>query len=113
MPELRVAIAQTNPTVGFISGNLQRLLELAQHAWDQGAEVLLTGELALSGYPIEDLALRTIFSTVAVNRLIGLPPSLSPGGLATWWCFLATQTARFLPRRTNTTRPTRSKHTTL
>jgi len=61
MPELRVAIAQTNPTVGFISGNLQRLLELAQHAWDQGAEVLLTGELALSGYPIEDLALRDDF----------------------------------------------------
>jgi len=61
MPELRVAIAQTNPTVGFISGNLQRLLELAEQAWDRGAEVLLTGELALSGYPIEDLALRDDF----------------------------------------------------
>ena len=61
MPELRVAIAQTNPVVGFISGNLQRLLEDAQRAWDLGADVMVTGELALSGYPIEDLALRDDF----------------------------------------------------
>lgn len=61
MPELRVAIAQTNPVVGFLSGNLEGLLGMAQRAWDEGAELMLTGELALSGYPIEDLALRDDF----------------------------------------------------
>lgn len=61
MPELRVAIAQTNPVVGFLSGNLERLLHLAQTAFDEGADLMLTGELAISGYPIEDLALRDDF----------------------------------------------------
>jgi NAD+ synthase (glutamine-hydrolysing) len=61
MPELRVAIAQTNPTVGYIHGNVYGLLDYAEKAWSQGANVLLTGELALSGYPIEDLALRHDF----------------------------------------------------
>ena len=61
MPQLRVAIAQTNPVVGDISGNLERLMGFAERAWDAGAEVMLTGELALSGYPIEDLALRDDF----------------------------------------------------
>ena len=61
MPQLRVALAQTNPVVGFISGNLTRLLDDAQRAFDRGADVMVTGELALSGYPIEDLALRDDF----------------------------------------------------
>ena len=61
MPQLRVAIAQTNPVMGFISGNLTRLLDDAQRAFDLGADVMVTGELALSGYPIEDLALRDDF----------------------------------------------------
>jgi NAD+ synthase (glutamine-hydrolysing) len=61
MPQLRVAIAQSNPVVGDISGNLERLMGFAERAWDAGAEVMLTGELALSGYPIEDLALRDDF----------------------------------------------------
>jgi NAD+ synthase (glutamine-hydrolysing) len=61
MPKLAVAIAQTNPIVGDLGGNRERLVEKAQEAWDQGAQVLLTGELALSGYPIEDLALRDDF----------------------------------------------------
>lgn len=61
MPELRVAIAQTNPTVGDLEGNVRRLIEWARTASEQGADVLLTGELALSGYPIEDLALRDNF----------------------------------------------------
>lgn len=61
MPVLHVAIAQTNPIVGDLGGNRERIVEFAHHAWDQGAQVMLTGELALSGYPIEDLALRDDF----------------------------------------------------
>ena len=61
MPTLQVAIAQTNPIVGDLGGNRERIVQMASEAWDQGAQVLLTGELALSGYPIEDLALRDDF----------------------------------------------------
>lgn len=61
MPRLRFALAQTNPTVGDLAGNAQRLVELAERAYAEGAQVFLTGELALTGYPIEDLALRDNF----------------------------------------------------
>ncbi len=61
MPLLHIAIAQTNPVVGDLGGNRERILEMAGQAWDEGAQVMLTGELALSGYPIEDLALRDDF----------------------------------------------------
>ena len=61
MPVLHIAIAQTNPIVGDLGGNGERILEMAQQAWEQGAQLMLTGELALSGYPIEDLALRDDF----------------------------------------------------
>jgi NAD+ synthase (glutamine-hydrolysing) len=61
MPTIQVAIAQTNPIVGDLGGNRERLMELAHTAWNEGAQVFLSGELALSGYPIEDLALRDDF----------------------------------------------------
>ena len=56
MPRLRLALAQTNPIVGDRANNVERLLEMAQQAYDVGTQVFLTGELALTGYPIEDLA---------------------------------------------------------
>lgn len=61
MPRLRLAMAQTNPTVGDIAGNAKGLLEMAKNAHAEGAQVFLAGELALTGYPIEDLALRDNF----------------------------------------------------
>lgn len=61
MPTIQVAIAQTNPIVGDLGGNRERLMEWAHTAWDRGAQVFLSGELAISGYPIEDLALRDDF----------------------------------------------------
>ena len=45
MPRLRLALAQTNPTVGDRAQNVELLLELAQQAYDQGAQVFLSGEL--------------------------------------------------------------------
>jgi NAD+ synthetase len=61
MPSLRVAIAQFNATVGDLAGNAQRILALAERASAGGAQVLLTPELALCGYPPEDLLLRPDF----------------------------------------------------
>ena len=65
MPRLRLALAQTNPTVGDAMGNAQRLLAMAKEAYQAGAQVFLSGELALTGYPIEDLALRDNFLELA------------------------------------------------
>ena len=58
---LRIAVAQFNATVGDLTGNVERIVALAAQARAQGAQVLLTPELALCGYPPEDLLLRPDF----------------------------------------------------
>lgn len=58
---MKLAIAQFNPTVGDLRGNARRLAELAGQASQAGATLLLAPELALCGYPPEDLALRDDF----------------------------------------------------
>ncbi|MDP4836278.1 MAG: NAD+ synthase [Burkholderiales bacterium] len=61
MSAVRVGIAQLNPLVGDLTGNARLVLEAAQEAYRQGARVLLTPELMLTGYPPEDLLLRPDF----------------------------------------------------
>ena len=61
MKRLRIAIAQMNATVGDLAGNADRILEFAVRARTGGADVLLTPELALCGYPPEDLLMRPDF----------------------------------------------------
>jgi NAD+ synthase/NAD+ synthase (glutamine-hydrolysing) len=58
---LRIAVAQFNATVGDLTGNVERILKCAADAKARGAQVLLTPELALCGYPPEDLLLRPDF----------------------------------------------------
>jgi predicted amidohydrolase len=69
MSRLRVAIAQFNAHVGDLAGNAGRILELAARARDGGADVLLTPELALSGYPPEDLLMRPDFYRACAAQL--------------------------------------------
>lgn len=66
---LSIAIAQFNPTVGDLAGNADAIAELAEQAHARGASVLLTPELALTGYPPEDLLLRPAFMQ-AVERTL-------------------------------------------
>src|ERR1700756_724302 len=61
MSHVRVAVAQINVTVGDLQGNVRKIVEFAGRAADAGADVLVTTELALSGYPPEDLLLRRSF----------------------------------------------------
>jgi len=61
MPALRLAMAQINPTVGDLTGNSAKILEKVQQAQDLGSNLVLFPELALTGYPIEDLALSKDF----------------------------------------------------
>ena len=58
---MKIAIAQINPTVGDLAGNAQRILAVAQRAADAGADLLLTPELSLCGYPPRDLLMRPSF----------------------------------------------------
>jgi NAD+ synthase (glutamine-hydrolysing) len=58
---MRIALAQFNPVVGDVAGNAQKILALAHEAIAQGADVLVTPELALTGYSPEDLLLRDHF----------------------------------------------------
>ena len=64
-----VALAQINCTVGDLAGNAAKILDAAAKARLQGADVLLTPELSLCGYPPEDLVLRDSFLAAARERL--------------------------------------------
>ncbi|MEM8506106.1 MAG: NAD+ synthase [Cyanobacteria bacterium P01_D01_bin.1] len=78
---MRIVIAQINPTVGDLSGNAQRILDVARQAADFEADLLLTPELSLCGYPPRDLLMRPSFITkmkAQVKELAkALPPNLS------------------------------------
>lgn len=58
---IRVAIAQINCTVGDLDGNRAKIVDAARRAHAKGADVMVTPELSLTGYPPEDLLLRPAF----------------------------------------------------
>jgi len=71
---VRVALLQINPTVGDLDGNARLIAGAARAAWQQGARVALAPELALCGYPPEDLLLRPAFlqaNAAALESLAG------------------------------------------
>ena len=58
---MKIAIAQINCTVGDLSGNTAKISDYTRRAKEQGAEIILTPEFSLCGYPPEDLLLRDGF----------------------------------------------------
>src|SRR3954451_11217419 len=58
---LRIALAQINTTVGDIDGNAEAIVNGVRRARAEGAQVALFPELAVNGYPPEDLLLKTHF----------------------------------------------------
>jgi NAD+ synthase (glutamine-hydrolysing) len=81
MAQLRIALAQINPTVGDLAGNTALVLEAARAASAAGAHLLAAPELALTGYPIEDLALRSSFVQASRESLERLAAQLAAEGL--------------------------------
>jgi NAD+ synthase (glutamine-hydrolysing) len=65
LPPLRVALAQINSRVGDIEGNARKIREWIARARDEGAELALFPELAVTGYPPEDLLLKEHFLAAA------------------------------------------------
>ncbi|MEO1766210.1 NAD+ synthase [Thiobacter aerophilum] len=76
---MKIAIAQIDLVVGDLAGNARRILEAARQAQAAGAQLLVTPELALSGYPPEDLVLRQGFCEACLDTLHGLAREL--GGI--------------------------------
>ena len=81
MPRLRLALAQTNPVVGDFSGNAAQIVNAARRASEAGSDLLLAGEMALSGYPIEDLAAQPSFLREAHDAVPALAQRLADEGL--------------------------------
>ena len=77
MPSIRLAMAQTNPIVGDISGNLAQTIKTIDLAQANGANLVLFGEMNLAGYPIEDLAARASFVEAAEKAVEALALHLS------------------------------------
>lgn len=72
----RIALAQINVTVGDFAGNAARIVDAARAAHADGAQLLITPELALSGYPPEDLLLRPAFYSASDAALAELAAQL-------------------------------------
>ena len=75
---MKIAIAQLNPTIGDILGNSHLILEAAKKAEVEGANLLLTPELSLIGYPPRDLLLNPSFIAAAGAQLQQLAQALPP-----------------------------------
>jgi NAD+ synthase (glutamine-hydrolysing) len=59
--KMRIAIAQINTTVGDLAGNAAKIIEFSQRAAEKGADLVIFPELAITGYPPEDLLLKPQF----------------------------------------------------
>jgi NAD+ synthase len=79
---LRIAVAQLNPTLGDIAGNLAKAREALADAANQGADILLFTELFMSGYPPEDLVLKPAFLKACVRAVETLAAETTDGGPA-------------------------------
>lgn len=73
---MKIALAQINCIVGDIKGNANKILEYAKRAHQSGASLIITPELALSGYPPEDLLFRDDFNCACEQELERLSKAL-------------------------------------
>jgi NAD+ synthase (glutamine-hydrolysing) len=80
MPKVRLALAQTNPVVGDIDANSNKAFEAVQTAAKADADLVLFGEMAITGYPIEDLAARKSFVSRADEAVQNLAQKLQAAG---------------------------------
>ena len=75
--KLRVALAQVNPTVGDLVANAALVRENFKTAQEAGAHIVVFPEMVLTGYPVEDLALRPSFQVASQNALAELAKTLT------------------------------------
>ncbi len=80
MAQMRLALAQVNPTVGDLTGNAQAVRDWTGEAAHLGAHLVAFPEMMLTGYPVEDLALRTSFVDASRAALAALATDLLADG---------------------------------
>lgn len=79
---LNIALAQINPTVGDVDGNIDLVRQARAKAAADGCDLLVTGELVASGYPPEDLVLKQAFQDYVEAAITSLSEETSDGGPA-------------------------------
>ena len=67
--KLRVALAQINPTVGDLAGNAGLIADAVKSAQTAGANLIVFPEMIVTGYPVEDLALRPSFQAASIRAV--------------------------------------------
>lgn len=75
-----IAIAQINPIVGDIDANVERVRAARAEAHELGCELVMTGELVISGYPPEDLVLKSSFQIAVKDAVMELAKLTTDGG---------------------------------
>ncbi|GAA2831756.1 NAD+ synthase [Kitasatospora paracochleata] len=81
MPNLRLALSQIDPWVGDIARNSDEVVRWTKKAAEAGAQLVAFPEMALTGYPVEDLALRSSFVEASRTALVELAARLAAEGL--------------------------------
>lgn len=81
MAQLRIALAQVNPTAGDLEGNVRLVVDSARTAAEEGAHLVVLPEMIVTGYPVEDLALRDSFVSASVRATRALAADLDAAGL--------------------------------
>ncbi|MEK9683902.1 MAG: NAD+ synthase [Rhodospirillaceae bacterium] len=79
---ISIAMAQLNPVVGNVTGNAEKVRQVRARAADSGADLVITSELVIPGYPPEDLVLRRSFQESAVREVERLAAETGDGGPA-------------------------------
>ncbi len=81
VPQLRLALNQIDSTVGDLAGNAETIVRRTRESAGQGAHLVAFPEMALTGYPVEDLALRSSFVEASRASLRALAARLADEGL--------------------------------
>ncbi|WP_073489727.1 NAD+ synthase [Streptoalloteichus hindustanus] len=80
MPQLRLALAQVDACVGDLAGNADLVVEWTRKGVQSGAHLVVFPEMVLTGYPVEDLALRESFAAASRRALDALAGRLVDAG---------------------------------
>ncbi|MFC8712009.1 NAD+ synthase [Streptomyces sp. NPDC057197] len=81
MPQLRLALNQIDSRVGDLAANSEAVVRWTRHSAEQGAHLVAFPEMVLTGYPVEDLALRSSFVEASRAALRALAARLAEEGL--------------------------------
>jgi NAD+ synthase (glutamine-hydrolysing) len=81
VPKLRIALAQVNSTLGDLAANAETIVDWTRRAARSGAGLVVFPEMMLTGYPVEDLALRASFVDASIEALHATAARLAAEGL--------------------------------